>query len=54
MLAIFDQLPAVADISTDISKLRLHQHIAKILARIPASKSVRTDVSSDCFEAELS
>jgi hypothetical protein len=54
MLAIFDRLPAVADISTDISKFRLRQHIAKILAKIPTSKSVMTDISSEYFEAELS
>ena len=38
MLAMFEQLPQVADISTDLTKYRLRAHIAKMIAKITAGK----------------
>jgi hypothetical protein len=38
MLAIFDQLSEMADVSVDISKMKLRSHIMKMIAKIPAGK----------------
>lgn len=45
MLAIYEQLPQIADIQVNIEKHKLYSHIAAMIAKIPAGK--RRQIADD-------